>query len=121
MNMHPVTQPDPFQKVDDIRLVVRFFLANHPERQGNVLVSGQVIEQTEILKHHADFPAKPRKFLLVDHAEVATEHIDQSAGRAKGHEKKANQTGLARSGRAGQKLERLRFDLKTQIFRHFSS
>ncbi len=56
--VHPVAEADPAQKLHHIVAVTPLMIARHPERQGGVLVGGEMIEQAELLEHHADAPAQ---------------------------------------------------------------
>jgi hypothetical protein len=71
----------------DIGPVARFFLAPHPQGQGDILVGRHVIKQPEILKDDADAAASKQGQLLAgDDGDVAIEHANQSACRFERHE-----------------------------------
>ena len=54
--MHAVAEPDPAQQLVDVLAIVASSLAHDAQRQRDVLVGGQVVEQAEILEHDADPP-----------------------------------------------------------------
>ena len=62
-HMHALAEADPFQQFDHVGAIARFLAAAHPQRQRDVLVGGHVVEQAEILEHHADPAAHQRQFL----------------------------------------------------------
>ena len=58
--MHALAEADPAQQLDHFAAVARLVLALHAQRQGDVLVGGQMVEQAEILEHHAHAAAQRR-------------------------------------------------------------
>jgi hypothetical protein len=61
----PVAEPDPAQQLHDVGGGSRSRrLSEHAQRQRDVLEGGQVVEQAEVLEHHADAPAQRRQFRL---------------------------------------------------------
>src|SRR5262245_21551258 len=54
---HALAEPDPFQELHHLLAIAVLRMADHAQRQCDVLVGGHVVEQPEILKHDADAAA----------------------------------------------------------------
>ena len=53
-------RPTQSQQFDHLGAIAGLVAAHHPQRQRDVLVGGEMIEQAEILEHDADPPADAR-------------------------------------------------------------
>src|SRR6478735_3535872 len=62
-HMHALTQTDPFQQLGDVVLVARLLAAAHPERQGDIVVGGHVLEQAKVLEDDTDAAAQHRQLV----------------------------------------------------------
>src|SRR3984957_689408 len=113
--IHAFAEADPFQEIDDLLAIARFFPTHHPERQRHVFVSSHVIEQAEVLQHDADPLAQVRDLVLAEQRDVVAEQVDQPAGRPQRQEQQPQQRGLAGAGRAGEELEGVGGDLETEV------
>jgi hypothetical protein len=89
--------------------------AGDPQRQRDVLVGAQVIEQAEILKHNADPAAQCRQRILVERRNIVTELGDQPPGRLQREKQQLEQRRLARPRWPGQELERMRLDAEREV------
>src|SRR5215204_4713391 len=114
-DMHVLAEADPAQQLDDLAPVARLVLALHAQRQGDVLVGRQVVEEAEILEHHAHPAAHPGERVAGDADDVPAEERDQPSGRAHRHEDQPQERRLAGPGRAGQELERVRLDREGEV------
>jgi hypothetical protein len=56
-----LAEPDPFQQFEHVGLVGALVLAAHAQRQRDILIGGQMIEQAEILEDDADAAAQQRQ------------------------------------------------------------
>ena len=115
---HPLAEPDPLQEFDHLVAVAVLVAAHDAERQPDILVGRHVIEQAEVLKHHADAPPQGREGIFREPRHVMPEQRDQAAGRADRKEEQPQQRGLAGAGRPGQELERMRLDPEREITQH---
>ncbi len=106
MNVHPVAEADPVQQFDHVGAVGGFLLADDPERQGDILVGRQMVEQPEILEYHAKPAAQGRQVGARQGGNVVAEQRHQSARRLQCKEQQPHQRCLACAGRAGEELER---------------
>ena len=57
---HAVAEPDPLQQLDHLAAIARLVAPDDAQRQRDVLVGREVIEQAEILEHDADPPPRSR-------------------------------------------------------------
>jgi hypothetical protein len=55
--IHTLTEAHPGQKLAHIGPVAGFLAPGHFQRQGDIFVSGEMVEQPEFLKNDADTPA----------------------------------------------------------------
>ena len=53
-HMHALAKADPSQQFDHVGAIARLVAPAHAQRQRDILIGGQVVEQAEILEHHAD-------------------------------------------------------------------
>ena len=81
-HVHALAQPHPAQQLDHLVAVGRLLAALHAQRQGDVLVSGEVRQQPEILEDDADAAAQRGDRVLVEPGNVAAEQRDQPAASA---------------------------------------
>ena len=65
-HVHALAEADPFQQLDHVGAIARLLAAAHTQRQRDVLVGRQVVEQAEILEDDADAPAQQRQLLARD-------------------------------------------------------
>ena len=85
--------------------IARFLLAAHAQRQRDILIGRQVIEQAKILEDDADAPAQHRQLVARDRRNLAVEGADDAARRLERQEKQAQKRRLAGAGRPRQELE----------------
>ena len=74
-----------------------------------------MVEQAELLEHHADAATQRRHGILVEARDVAAEEADHAARRLEGEQDQLQQRGLAGTGGAGEKLEALRLDAEGDV------
>ncbi len=103
--VHAIAKADPFEKLGDMGLYFLFALAADPHRQGDIVKSGKMIEQAEILKDNTDFLAQRHQCLAAETSRIFAEHGNQTARAFTPQIKKAHQRGLAGTARAAQKME----------------
>ena len=72
----PIAETDPAQQFDDLVAIARLGAAEHAQRQRDVLIGRQMIEQAEILEHQTDAPAQHREIVLAELARVVAEQFD---------------------------------------------
>src|SRR5690606_3303171 len=71
-----------------------------------VLVCRQMIEETEVLEHHADLAADEWQLLTGDARPVLAEDRNEAAGWLERHEQQAQKRRLAGARRTGPQLKR---------------
>src|SRR5215211_3970429 len=103
---HPfAAESNPFEQLDHFLTIALLVAADHPQRQRNVLVRGEVVEQPEILENDADAPAQRRQCILAKRRDIMAEQGDEPAGRPERQEQESQQRGLAGARRSGQELK----------------
>ena len=112
---HALAETHPLQQFDDLGAVGGLVLAEHAQRQRHILVSGQVVEQPEILKDDADAAAQRRAAVLAQRRGVVVEHGDQAARRLERQEQHAQQRGLAGARWPGEELEGVALDAEAEV------
>ncbi len=78
-----------------------------------------MVEQAEILEHHADAPPQRRERIRRQSRDIVAEQIDQPARRLEREKQHPQERGFARAGRPGEKLERVRLKPEADIAQHF--
>src|SRR5947209_3462375 len=114
-DVHAVAEADPAQKLDDLAAIRGIVAALHAQGQRDILVSGEMIEQAEILEDDADAAPEPGDRVLVERGRLFAEQADQSARRLQRQENELQQRRLAGAGGAGQELKALRLDVEAEI------
>jgi hypothetical protein len=117
--MDVIAEADPLQQFHHLGAVGGLLAALHKQRQRDVLICRQMIEQAEFLEHHADAPAHGADLILGQGRGFAAEQGDEAAGRGQRHHHQAQQRGLSRTGGAGQELERLRLYGEGNVLQRF--
>ncbi len=64
--MHVIAEADPAQQFDDLSAISRFVAALHAQRQRDILVGRQMVEQPEILENDADAAAQISDLVLAE-------------------------------------------------------
>ncbi len=118
-HMHALAQPHPSQQLAHLGAVARLLAPLHAQRQGDVLVRREMVEQAEILEHDADALAQRRRLVRVELGGVAAEDADQPARRTQRQEQQPQQRRLAGAGRPGEELEGARGNAEGDIPQHF--
>ena len=77
--MHAVAQADPGQKFLHVVVIVAFVAAGQTQGQGDIVESRKMVEQAEILEHHADAAADGGKVLAARRRQIVAEQGDQAA------------------------------------------
>src|SRR5690606_1905285 len=108
-------EPDPAQQLGDMLQHLGVARAGDLERQRDVLERGQVVEQPEILEHHADLAAHGRHRAPRQGRDVAAEQGDQSPRRTMREEQELQQRRLPSAADAGEKMERPRLQREGQV------
>ena len=80
-----------------------------------------MIQQAEILKHHADAPPQPGDRVLVKGGRIAAEQCDEATRRLEREKDQAQQSRLTGARGPGEELEGLRCDIEAEILKDFSS
>ncbi len=115
--------PSPTQRkqFDDFGPIGEFVPALHAQRQRDVLIGRQMVEQAKILEDDADAAAQIGDRILAEARGVAVEQADEAARRLQRQQDETQQGRLAGARRAGEELKRLRPDLETDVLQDFSS
>ncbi len=103
--VHAIAKAHPFKKLGDMGFNFLFALAADPHRQGDIVKSGKMIKQAEILKDNTDFLAQRHQCLAAETSRIFAEHGNQAARAFTPQIKKAHQRGLAGAARTTQKME----------------
>ena len=119
--VHLVAEADPAQKLDHLGAIARLVAAHHAQRQGDVLVGRQVVEQAEVLEHDADPPPQRGDLVLAERRRILAEDVDRAARRLQAEQHQLEHGRLAGAGRAGEELEALRRDRKIEVAQHLRS
>ena len=64
--VHAIAEADPAQELDDFGAIAAFVAAHHPQRQRDVFVGREMVEQPKVLEHDADSPPERRDLVLVE-------------------------------------------------------
>ena len=108
-------QADPADQLIDIAGVRGRVLSGHAERQGDIFAQGQMVEQPEVLKHHANSPAHPGQFPGVQPGRIVAKKHQLSGNWPVFQVKQLQQRGLSGTGGAGQKMKRSRRQPDRQV------
>ena len=103
-----VGEPDPGEQLGDVLVDLVLALATDLQRQRDVLERGQMVEQAEILEHHADSPAHEGGLAARERRHVAPEQRGAAAARPARQVHQLEQRGLAGAARPGQEMKRAR-------------
>src|ERR1700744_4778096 len=103
--MHALAEADPAQQLDDFGAIGIFVAPLHAQRQSDILVSRQMIEQTKVLEDDADAAAQIGDLILAQARSIAIEQSDEAARRLQSQQHKTQKRRLAGARRPGQKLE----------------
>ena len=117
--LHPVAQPHPGQQFPHVMGVFAVAPSRQPEGQRHIVVGRKMIQQPEILEHHADAAAKRRQIAAARGGKFLPEQGDEPPGRRLGQIDQLQKRGLARAGQAGQEGEGAAFQLESDIAQHF--
>src|SRR5208282_1047762 len=112
---HAFAETDPLQQFDNLGPVSGLILAEHAQRQRHVLVSGHVVEETEVLEDEADPASQRRTAILAERRGILVEHRDQTACRPQRQEQHAKERRFAGAGWSGEELERLNVNTEGQV------
>ena len=77
------------EQFDDLGPVGRLILAEHAQRQRDVLVGGQVVKKLEVLEYDADTAAQRGAAFLRERCGIVVEHGNQAPGRLERQEQHA--------------------------------
>ena len=89
-----IAEPNPIEEFQNIGAIARLRLADDPERQCDVLIGGEMVEQAKVLEDDADPATDSRQLGMAERRRIATEGGDQSARRPNRQKKQTEQTGL---------------------------
>ena len=89
------------------------------QRQGDIFERREMIEQAEVLKHHADTAAQGGQLPALRGRDVAIEQGDQSSRRPVGEIEQLEQRRFAGAAGAGQIMKRPGLEGKTYVVQHF--
>src|SRR5271168_4279931 len=118
--MHALAESDPMEQFDDFSAIAGFVAALDTQRQSDVLISGEMIEQAKILKDDADPAPETGERILVEASGIVAEEADETARRLQRQQDEAQQSRLAGARRPSQELKRLGLDFKADILEDFS-
>ena len=113
--MHALAEADPTEQFDDLVAITRLVASLNAQRQRDVFVGGEVVEQAKILEDDADAAAQGRDRVFVERGDIAAEQTDEAARRLQREQDELQQGRLAGARGAGQELERLRLDAKADV------
>ena len=90
-------------------------LADHLERERDVVENGLLLQQPEVLEHAADHLAQLGDVPSGQRVDVKLRHPDIAVGRRLGPQQQPHERGLARAGRADQEDELTLVDLEVDV------
>ena len=93
--VHPITEPDPLQKFRDIFLVIALTPAHDAERKRNILPSGEMIEEPEILENDSNAPPEVGALACRILGYISSEKVYKSARGTQGHVEEPEKRGFA--------------------------
>ena len=105
-SVHPVPEPHPFEQFGDIFLVIALMPAHDAERKCNILPSGEMIEEPEILKNDPDAPPEVGALACRILGYISSEKVYKSACGAVRHIEESKKRGFASARSSGQKMKR---------------
>ncbi len=114
-DVHAVAEAHPAQQFHHLGPIARLVLALHAQGQGHVLVGGEMVEEAEILEHHAHPAAQAGQVVLGNIRHVLAEDGDEPPRRAHRHQDQAQERGLAGARRPGEELERIGLDREGEV------
>jgi hypothetical protein len=100
-----VAETDPVEHVENGLRQIVLAHARHAQRQRDIVIGGQVIDQAEILENHTQTAAEGRQLRARLGDYIASEHADRAARRTLREIEQFQQRGLARPARAGEEIE----------------
>ncbi len=103
LGLHAFAEPDPGQQFPDIAGVIGLVPSGQAQRQSDIFKCREMVQQAEILKHHADSPADGRKIAAPGGGHVLPEQGDQAPAGRLGDVNQLQKRGFARARQAGQK------------------
>ena len=118
--MHPLGQADPFEHVSHRLCQVAFGNACDPQRQGDIVIGGQVLNQPEVLEHHPQAAAEARQAIARQGDRIGPEHPDHPARWALGQVQQPKQRRLPRAAGTGQEIKAARKQGERYVAQHFA-
>jgi len=100
-SVHPVAKPHPLQKFRDIFLVIALMPAHDAERKRNILPSGEMIEEPEILKDDPDAPPEVGALACRILGYISSEKVYKSARGTERHIEESEECGFASTRSSG--------------------
>ncbi len=113
--VHALAEADPAQEFDDLGAVAGFRPAEGAQRQGDVFVGRQMVEQAEILEDDADPPPERCQLVLGQRRGVLPEDVDGSSRRPQRQQHQPQERRLAGPRWPGQELKALRSDREIEV------
>src|ERR1700694_4682614 len=108
-------QPHDAQHFLDFRLEMAQGAFGHAQREGHVLENGQVGQQLEILKDHADLPPEVRQVTPFEAAQILALDMNGAGGRLLFPDQEADQRRLAGAAGPDEEDEVLPWNFKGDI------
>ena len=116
-----VAQTDPFEKFGDVFANLQVFDTGNAQGQGHIFKGAKVIDQAEILKHHADSSPDRGQFIARNADIVAAKNIYFAPSLTQCQIQKTHQGRFAGTRRAGQKMKAAALEAKVQVAQNFRS
>ena len=113
-----LTQTDPVQQFVDVIAVTFQRLARNPQRQGNVVIDTHMVDQAEVLKHHAEARADQRFLVAGQLAGVPAEDLQPPLAGLEAEKHQPQQGGLARPAGTSDKAEAAAGHLQRYVPQH---
>ena len=116
----PLREPDPFQHVGNRRLQICFAHAGNAQGQGDIVEGGQMVDQAEVLEHHAHAPAIGGQTIARQRDHIGAEHPDRPARGTLGEIEQLEQRRLAGPAGSCEKIETAWKQSERYVGQHFA-
>ena len=116
-----IGQANPFEQLADLCGNLGLGETGNAQGQGDIIKRVEMIEQAEILKHHADLSAQGGKLMARHCGGVAIQQGDQAPRRPMGEIQQPEQGRLAGAARPGQKMKRSGVEREVYIAQDFGA
>ena len=115
------TEAQPAQQLADMAGDLLVVGAGEPQRQGHVLERAEMVEQAEILEHHADAPLQAAGLGPVELGGVAAEEVKVAAADRLGQRQDTQERGLAGTAGADEEVEAAGRQSQPDVVQHLGT